>query len=69
MQRVEPLMYPEYYESLAAPPIRSAGVQCAPIRWVGPEYIDQDIANLKRALDGVQTEEAFMPAVSPARSG
>ena len=66
MQRVETLMFPEYYESLGAPPFDLPACN-GPIAWVGPEYIQQDIANLKRALGDVSPEEAFMPCVSPGQ--
>jgi 5-methyltetrahydropteroyltriglutamate--homocysteine methyltransferase len=66
MQRVEPLLFPEYYESQAAFTLELPTCN-GPITWRGPEYIQQDIANLKAALGGAPHEEAFMPAVSPAQ--
>jgi len=63
--------FPEYYEQyhkvgyfttrVAAPiPLVCTG----PISY-RPAAIQRDIENLKAALDGVQTEEAFVPATSP----
>jgi len=37
-----------------------------PIRYTGQAAIQRDIADLRRALDGVKVEEAFMTAVAPA---
>lgn len=36
-----------------------------PIKYIGHEEVQTDIANLKAALDGVQVEEAFIPAIAP----
>jgi 5-methyltetrahydropteroyltriglutamate--homocysteine methyltransferase len=64
-QRVEPLMFPEFYATQGQPLTLPA---CnGPISWRGPEYIQQDIANLKAALAGVSPTEVFMPAVSPGQ--
>jgi 5-methyltetrahydropteroyltriglutamate--homocysteine methyltransferase len=66
MQRVEPLLLPEFYQSM--PSIALELPACnAPIVWRGPEYIQQDIANLKLALQGASPTEVFMPAVSPGQ--
>ena len=65
MQRVETSMFPvESPVRPGAPPFDLPACN-APIAWVGSEYIQQDIANLKRALGEVLPEEAFMPAVLP----
>jgi 5-methyltetrahydropteroyltriglutamate--homocysteine methyltransferase len=66
MQRVEPLLFPEYYASQAAFSLELP-VCNGPITWRGPEYIQQDIVNLKAALDDAHPEDVFMPAVSPAQ--
>jgi 5-methyltetrahydropteroyltriglutamate--homocysteine methyltransferase len=66
MNRVEPLLFPEYYEAMATPSLELPACN-APITWRGPEYIRQDIANLKAAVKGTQAEEVFMPAVSPGQ--
>ncbi|HEY3059547.1 MAG TPA: cobalamin-independent methionine synthase II family protein [Chloroflexota bacterium] len=66
MQRVEALLFPEYYESLGTPSLELPACN-APITWVGPTYIQQDIANLRAALGQVAPVEAFMPCVSPGQ--
>jgi 5-methyltetrahydropteroyltriglutamate--homocysteine methyltransferase len=43
-----------------------AQVCVGPIAYVGQEELKADIENLKRALDGVPTEDAFMTAISPS---
>ena len=64
MQQVERSMFPEYYEAMS--PVMLGLPACnGPISWRGPEYIQQDIANLKAAIGGVSQTEVFMPAVSP----
>jgi len=50
----------------AAPGSVQPGVACiGPITYVGAEALQQDIANLKAALQGVEVSEAFMTAASP----
>jgi 5-methyltetrahydropteroyltriglutamate--homocysteine methyltransferase len=66
MQRVEPLLLPEYYASQPGFTLELPACN-APITWRGPTYIQRDIANLKAALNGTSRVEAFMPAVSPAQ--
>jgi 5-methyltetrahydropteroyltriglutamate--homocysteine methyltransferase len=69
----EYLAFPEYYAWAAqmpgtagrAPPTRS--VCTGPLVYKGQAALARDIANLKAALSGVESEEAFMPAVSPAQ--
>ncbi len=36
-----------------------------PLRYVGQDQLQRDIANFKAALNGVKTEEAFLPANTP----
>jgi len=36
-----------------------------PLQYIGHEAVQEDIANLKAALEGVRYEEAFLPAVAP----
>ncbi len=66
----EALAFPEFYDwyakgrpgSVAAP----VGMVCTgPITYQGQAAIRTDIANVKAALQGVQPEEVFMPAISP----
>jgi 5-methyltetrahydropteroyltriglutamate--homocysteine methyltransferase len=69
MQRVEPTLFPEFYDAMAAPGF-SLPACTGPITWRGPEYIQQDIANLRAAvqsLGGGGPTEVFMPAVSPGQ--
>jgi 5-methyltetrahydropteroyltriglutamate--homocysteine methyltransferase len=66
----EEIAFPEYYEWYArqragnvVPP--SSMVCTGPITYKGQKALQTDIANLKAALQGVNVEEAFMPAASP----
>ena len=43
-----------------------AQICSGPIAYVGQEELNADIDNLKRALNGVPAEEAFMTAISPS---
>jgi 5-methyltetrahydropteroyltriglutamate--homocysteine methyltransferase len=46
---------------------RMYGLTCTgPVKYTGQAAIRRDVDNLKAALGGVRTEEAFMTAVSPA---
>jgi len=64
--QVEVSNFPEYYQ---ARPTGGSGVKRAvcvgPIEWRGDEQVQQDIANLKAAVDGADVAEAFMTAASP----
>jgi 5-methyltetrahydropteroyltriglutamate--homocysteine methyltransferase len=73
MERVEPLLFPEFYAALGTPPLDLPACS-GPITWHGPDYIQQDIANLKAAVLGLRqaqpqrtVAEVFMPAVSPGQ--
>jgi 5-methyltetrahydropteroyltriglutamate--homocysteine methyltransferase len=66
MQRVEPLLFPEYYAAQGSFTLELPACN-GPISWRGPEYIQQDIVHLKEALSGVAYSDVFMPAVSPAQ--
>jgi 5-methyltetrahydropteroyltriglutamate--homocysteine methyltransferase len=67
----EVIDFPEYYEwysrwrgASVGPP---ASLVCTgPIAYKGQEALQRDIENFKAALKGVNVEEAFMPATSPA---
>ena len=66
----EEIAFPEYYEWYArgrprnvAPPVSM--VCTGPITYRGQQALQTDIANLKSALQGLNVEEAFMPATSP----
>jgi 5-methyltetrahydropteroyltriglutamate--homocysteine methyltransferase len=43
-------------------------VVAGPISYKGYDLVQRDIANFKSALDGLQFEEAFIPAATPARN-
>jgi 5-methyltetrahydropteroyltriglutamate--homocysteine methyltransferase len=46
---------------------RMYGLTCTgPVKYTGQAVVQRDIENLKAALGGARTEEAFMTAVSPA---
>src|SRR5919202_5273198 len=66
MQRVEPQLFPEYYQSIALPALGLPACN-GPIAWRGPDYIGQDIATLEAAAREVPHVELFMPAVSPGQ--
>jgi 5-methyltetrahydropteroyltriglutamate--homocysteine methyltransferase len=38
----------------------------APVKYIGEEIVQRDIANFKAALAGVEVKEAFMPVVAPS---
>ena len=66
----EALAFPDYYQwyargrpgSVAAP----FGMVCTgPISYKGQTALQTDVDNLTAALQGLQAEEAFMPAISP----
>jgi 5-methyltetrahydropteroyltriglutamate--homocysteine methyltransferase len=65
----EYLAYPEHYaEEAARNPIpRSRRIICnGPLRYVGQQQVQADIATFKEALAKVKVAEAFLPAISPS---
>jgi 5-methyltetrahydropteroyltriglutamate--homocysteine methyltransferase len=59
----------EYYEEYlprAMPPAAPPGVCQGPIMYQGEATLRRDLATLKAALQGVQVEETFVPAIAPA---
>ena len=52
-------------ESLTDLP-RERTVLTGPLKYVGQEAVQQDIANFKAALEGLKFEEAFIPAATPS---
>jgi 5-methyltetrahydropteroyltriglutamate--homocysteine methyltransferase len=63
---IEAGMFPEFYDSIAA--VDEENATCnGPIAWRGDEYVKQDVANLKTALQDMSPAEVFMPAVSPGQ--
>lgn len=68
--------FPEYYERYFSQTMIGGSVApmvplvcTGPIGYRGQEAIHRDIANLKSALEGVEPEEVFMPAVAPSGVG
>ena len=67
-------MFPDYYKlvlenSPFANVVRVAPRVCVgPIRYIGQEKVQRDIANLKQALTGLKVAEAFLPASGPVPS-
>jgi len=50
--QIEPRLFPEYYQAL--PPVSPGFRACnGPITWRGNAYVQQDIATLQAALQGV----------------
>ena len=64
--------FPEFYAWAASQPGaagtagRTRWVCTGPVAYKGHAALQQDIDNLKAAMAGLEVEEAFMPAVSPA---
>jgi 5-methyltetrahydropteroyltriglutamate--homocysteine methyltransferase len=61
--------FKEFYAELDVrePMANDKMVACiAPVKYIGQEIVQRDIANFKAALAGVQVEEAFMPVVAPS---
>jgi 5-methyltetrahydropteroyltriglutamate--homocysteine methyltransferase len=61
--------FKEFYAELDVrePMANDKMVACiAPVKYVGHEIVERDIANFKAALAGVQVAEAFMPVVAPS---
>jgi len=68
--------FPEYYEQYFRTAMTGGAVApvvplvCSgPIRYRGETALQQDIANLKAALEGIPHVAAFMPAVAPSGIG
>jgi len=62
----------EYYEEYlprAMPPGAPPSVCRGPIAYKGEAQLQRDLANFKAALQAVQVEEAFVPAIAPAMVG
>ena len=63
--------FPEFYEwfgrTLPSPAASLPHMVCSgPISYKGHAQVRSDIDNLKAALEGVDVQEAFLPAISPA---
>jgi 5-methyltetrahydropteroyltriglutamate--homocysteine methyltransferase len=63
----EELSFPEYYAAQTGAAVPRVRRECTgPIAYIGHAELCADIENLKAALDGVEADEAFMPAISPS---
>jgi 5-methyltetrahydropteroyltriglutamate--homocysteine methyltransferase len=65
--------FPEYYEEYFRRAMLGGGIASrtplvctGPIAYRGQDAVQQDIANFKAALGGVQAADAFLPAVAPS---
>jgi 5-methyltetrahydropteroyltriglutamate--homocysteine methyltransferase len=62
----------EYYQEYlprAMPPAAPPSVCQGPIMYKGLPLLERDLATFKTALQGVDVEEAFVPAIAPAMVG
>ncbi len=62
-RRAFPEFYAHGHSGSRPPPMLCTG----PIRYVGQRQLQTDIENLKAALNHVQAQDVFMPAVSPGQ--
>jgi 5-methyltetrahydropteroyltriglutamate--homocysteine methyltransferase len=76
MFEAEVAAFPEYYKQYFSHAMLGGSVApmipfvcTGPISYRGQEAVRRDIDNLKAALQGVEAEEAFMPAVAPSGVG
>ena len=53
------------YDSTQGTGAGGAAICTGPVTYIGQEIVGTDLANLKAALAGLDTEEAFIPAVAP----
>ena len=64
--QVEVARFPAYYELRPTGGVAVRRAVCVgPIEWQGDAQVQQDIANLKAAVEGVDVAEVFMTAASP----
>ena len=59
------LDFPNYYARNPMRLARNVHAVTAPITYIGQSDVQTDIANLKAALDGLNPEHAYLPAVAP----
>jgi 5-methyltetrahydropteroyltriglutamate--homocysteine methyltransferase len=62
----EGLSFPEFYAQTHPASTHTHMVCTGPITYKGHARLKRDIDNLKAALNGVNAEEVFMPAISPS---
>ncbi len=67
LQSREALSFPEFYNTAGLGPRQPDNMICTgPIVYKGHALLKRDINNLKAALNGVTSQEVFMPAISPS---
>jgi 5-methyltetrahydropteroyltriglutamate--homocysteine methyltransferase len=67
LQSREALSFPEFYNTAGLGPRQPDNMICTgPIVYKGHALLKRDIDNLKAALNGVTSQEVFMPAISPS---
>lgn len=57
--------FPEYHQRHRLGGTRHVYQCVGPLSYVGNSLVQTDIANLKAAIDGLQVEQAYLPAVAP----
>ena len=57
------------YLPRAMPPVAPPTVCTGPISYKGQDLLQRDLDNFKTALEGVNVEEAFVPAIAPSMIG
>ena len=68
--------FPEYYKDYFGRAMLGSSLRpvasfvcTGPIHYIGQETLATDISNLKTAIEGVEHEDAFVPAVGPSGAG
>jgi 5-methyltetrahydropteroyltriglutamate--homocysteine methyltransferase len=76
LYRWEKEAFPEYYEEYFKKAMLGGNVApvvplyaVGPIRYVGQDELKRDLANLRRAVDAVKCEGAFVPSTAPSGVG
>jgi 5-methyltetrahydropteroyltriglutamate--homocysteine methyltransferase len=64
-----PDFYAAYYQTEGDQGPRKQPLCTGPISYTGHSLVQQDIENFRSALNGVETEEAFLPAIAPGTFG
>ncbi len=63
------LEFREYFETrpgwVGVGPSRRQVICTGPLKYIGQQALQTDLANFKAALEGVQVADAFLPAVAP----
>jgi 5-methyltetrahydropteroyltriglutamate--homocysteine methyltransferase len=76
LYRAEKEAFPEYYEEYFKKAMLGGNVApvvplyaVGPIRYIGQQELERDLANLRKAVDAVSCEGAFVPATAPSGVG